>query len=825
MLKTLLLSGLLATSALAIEIDGLEPIGPYQSETQQSILCQDGSQLKIQFLAPDLVRVRVSYRQALDPTGNPSWAIAKKVWAAVAVTRSETPDRLTFSSSEVKVVVHKNPLLVEFQDKNGATLNRDHLPVLGDPKQTKQSRLFDPKAGSMTMVTKSLGLEEHFYALGEKAHKLDLRRGHFSMWNSDTPAYAEGKDPIYQSIPFYIGLQEGRAYGLFYDNSYRSHFDFGHTQQEWAGYAVEGGEIDYYFFQGPSIKKVVQRYTDLTGRIYLPPKWALGHQASRWSYYPDKLVEKIADTYQQHDLPLDVMTLDIHYMQKYRVFTWDRLRFPDPAGMIARLKAKGLHTVTIVDPGVKYQPEGQGPDPVDKPELRDQSKSYYVFNQGVKNGYFVKRQDGSLMVTKVWPGDTVFVDYTMDKARQWWGDLHRAYLDQGVEGIWNDMNEPADFTDQSGGHQRDSVFEDRGQRTAHAKNRNLVALLMSKATYEGLLRLQPNVRPYVITRAAYAGIQRYATMWTGDAPSTWESLALSVPMLCNLGLSGESFIGSDVGGFMGRGDGEMLVRAYQISFLLPFCRNHKEHGGYDQEPWRFGPYYESIIRNYLKLRYRLLPYLYAGIEEAHSTGIPFIRPLVLEYQDDPHTYSMDDQFLAGRDLLCAPVTRPGQESRRVYLPEGRWYDFYSGHPTPGGRVKKVEAPLNTVPLFVRAGAIVPMGPEKNTVEAMPHEPLQLNVYPTANNTAETTLYEDDGRTQEYLRGQQARRKVTYKNHQVTIAATPYSLPERKLHFRFFSNARLTRAHWDGQPVALRRTANYLEVTVPDSNQAHQMRLE
>ncbi|MBT9585134.1 DUF4968 domain-containing protein [bacterium] len=483
MLKTLVLSALLASSALAIEIDGLEPIGPYKSHTAQTISCQDGSTVKVQFLSPDLVRVRVAYRQPLDPAGNPSWAIAKKDWAAVPVTSSEGPDRLTFSSAEIKVVVHKSPLLVEFQDKNGRTINRDQLPVLGDPNHTKQAKLFDPQAGSMTVVTKSLGLEEHFYGLGEKAHKLDRRRGHFSMWNSDTPRYAEGKDPIYQSIPFYIGLEEGQAYGLFYDNSYRSHFDFGFSQQEWAGYAVEGGEIDYYFLQGPSIKKVVQRYTDLTGRIYLPPKWALGHQASRWSYYPDSMVEKIADTYQQHDLPLDVMTLDIDYMQKYRVFTWDRQRFPDPAGLIRKLKAKGLHTVTIVDPGVKVQPGGQGPDATDQPELKDQSKSYYVYNQGVKNGFFVKRKDGSLMVTNVWPGDTVFVDYTLEKARQWWGDLHRAYLDQGVEGIWNDMNEPADFTDQSGGNQRDSVFDDLGSHTAHAKNRNLVALLMSKATY------------------------------------------------------------------------------------------------------------------------------------------------------------------------------------------------------------------------------------------------------------------------------------------------------------------------------------------------------
>lgn len=470
---------------------------------------------------------------------------------------------------------------------------------------------------------------------------------------------------------------------------------------------------------------------------------------------------------------------------------------------------------------MKHQPAPDKPDE-EQPELKDQSESYYVYNQGVKNDYFVKRKDGKLMVTNVWPGDTVFVDYTKEQARRWWGDLHRAYLDHGVEGIWNDMNEPADFIDQTGGNQRDSVFEDLGRRTAHAKNRNVVALLMSRATYEGLLRLRPNRRPYVITRAAYAGIQRYATMWTGDAPSTWEGLALSIPMFCNLGLSGESFIGADVGGFMGRGDGEMLARAYQISFLVPFCRNHKAQGDYDQEPWRFGPYYENIIRNYLKLRYRLLPYLYAGIEEAHRTGIPFIRPLLLEYQRDPHTYALDDQFLAGADLLCAPITRPGQEQRRVYLPEGRWYDFYTGSPTPGGRVRKVEAPLETVPLFVRAGAILPLGPEKNTVDALPNGPLELRVYPTANHTAETTLYEDDGQTQDYLKGEFARRTVRFADNQLEIAATPYRLPERALVVRIYTIRKYASAEWDGQPVALRRQDNYLEVSGPDGMGAHRL---
>lgn len=822
-----------ASPARAIETDGLEPIGAYQSHQATDrgveIRCQDGSVVRIAWLAPDLARVRVGYRHGLDPV-DASWAIAKKDWAPVSVAQQDSPEKLVMTSSELRLVVHKNPLRVEFQDLQGHVLNRDQKPIMGDPKGVYKDKLFDPEAGSMLVVTKALGLEEHFYGLGEKAHPLDRRRGHFSMWNSDTPHYEVGRDPIYQSIPFYVGLENGRAYGLFFDNSHRSHFDFGESQQEFVGYAVEGGEIDYYFFGGPSMTDVVSRYTELTGRIYLPPRWAMGHQASRWSYYPASLVEEVARTYQEHDLPLDVMTLDIDYMQKYRVFTWDRQNFPDPAGLARRLKDRGLHVVTIVDPGVKYQPSEAPEEAGDQPELKDQSKSYYVFNQGLKNGFFVKRKSGQPMVTKVWPGETVFVDYTQEAARKWWGDLHRAYLDQGVGGIWNDMNEPADFLDQTGGNQRDSVFEDLGRHSGHAKNRNLIALLMCRSTYEGLLRLRPNARPYVITRAAYAGIQRYSTMWTGDAPSTWENLGIVVPMFCNLGLSGETFIGSDVGGFNYRGNGELLTRAYQISFLAPFCRNHKDRSGYDQEPWRFGPFYESIIRKYLKLRYRLLPYMYAGIEEAHRSGIPFLRPLVLHYQDDPETWSLDDEFLAGRDLLAAPITHPREDDRRVYFPRGRWYDFYSGQPQNGGQTVEVDAPIETIPLFARAGSVIPLGPEKNTVEALPQGPLELRFYLDPAGNARTQLYEDDGNTQGYLNGQWARRSVSCQRRadryevQISPVKGSYALPQRPLHLRFYGAGNLRQARMGDLALALRKGNAYWEVVLPDQAQGVQLQL-
>jgi alpha-glucosidase len=466
------------------------------------------------------------------------------------------------------------------------------------------------------------------------------------------------------------------------------------------------------------------------------------------------MVEQVVREYRARDLPLDVIHLDIDYMQSYRVFTFDTARFPNPKNFTDQLARQGVKLVAIVDPGVKYQPPARNAPPINstQPGLEPQNQRYYVFDEGMEKNYFQHRKNGELFIPKVWPGDSVFVDYTLPEARRWWGNLHRAYTDNGVAGIWNDMNEPSDFVDQIGKNQSDVISYDEGENSTHAKNRNVFALLEARATYEGLARLTPDRRPYVITRAAYAGIQRYSTMWTGDSNSTWEALALNVPMFTSLGLSGEPFVGSDVGGFMGRGNGELLVRGYQVSFLAPFCRNHKVIDGYDQEPWRFGKYYEDIIRKYLKLRYRLLPFLYTTLEEAHRTGVPLFRPLVLNYPDDANTYNLDDEFMIGDDVLVAPIVKPDLTSRMVYLPKGLWYDYWTNKKYEGSNMIRVDAPLETVPMFVRGGAIIPLGPEMNYVGENPFDPITFAIYPDGRGAASATLYEDDGLSPAYTDG-------------------------------------------------------------------------
>src|SRR3989440_1382966 len=796
---------LVSTAAVGQDITGLEKIGPVVSfvKTDKGVTftCRDNSQVQVILLAPDLIRVRASFTKPV-PVRDHSWAIAKESWDTPRWSLSETADAVTIATDEIEVVVHRSPLLIEFREGGThALINTDEQPMAYDAKGAMAGRMFDPKAGTFVAVSKKLGFDEHFYGLGEKAARLDKRRDSFVNWNSDTPGYTEGKDPIYQTIPFYLGLRHGVAYGIFFDNSYRSYFDFGHSSQQRAWFGAEGGELNYYFFYGPVIKKILGRYADLTGHMPLPPLWALGNQQSRWSYYPDTMVEEVVRQYRERDLPLDVMHLDIDYMSGHRVFTFDPRRFPDPAALAEKLGRQGVKVVAIVDPGVKYQPAGSSAAatsarPISsKPELAPQDQRYYVFDQGMEKNYFQHRTNGALFIPKVWPGDSVFVDYTLPEARRWWGDLHRAYTDSGIAGIWNDMNEPSDFVDQTGGNQRDVVSYDEGENTTHAKNRNVFALLEARATYERLQRLQPQRRPFVVTRAGYAGIQRYSTMWTGDTLSTWDALALNVPMFTTLGLSGEPFVGSDVGGFIGRANGEFLVRSYQIGFLAPFFRNHHAIDGYDQEPWRFGKYYEDIIRKYLKLRYQMLPFLYTTLEEAHRTGVPLFRPLMLNYQDDSNTYNLDDQFMIGDDLLVAPIVKPDLTSRLVYLPKGIWYDFWTNKKYNGGTMIRVDAQLETVPMFVRGGAVIPMGPEMRYVGERPFDPITFAIYPDEKGSASTTLYEDDGLSPAYK--QEGFRRTTVIAERsaggfaVTLAAPlgRYNPGSRKLGFVIKSERR------------------------------------
>ncbi|MFN3763355.1 MAG: TIM-barrel domain-containing protein, partial [Anaerolineae bacterium] len=493
--------------------------------------------------------------------------------------------------------------------------------------------------------------------------------------------------------------------------------------------------------------RLLERFTEETGRHPLFPRWALGYHQCRWSYYPEARVRRLARDFREtYRVPCDGIHLDIHHMDGYRVFTWDPRRFPDPAGLIADLHAQGFKVVTIVDPGVKAD------------------RKYRVFQDGLRQGMFCRYPDGRLFIGPVWPGNCAFPDFTDPRVREWWGDLHRGLLAAGVDGIWDDMNEPAIFGEDDAtipGPVRHSL---EGAGGDHRRAHNLYGLNMARATAEGLARLAPDRRPFVITRSGWTGVQRYAAHWTADNRSDWASLRQTLPMVLNLGLSGIAFTGSDIGGFEGFATGELFTRWLQMSVFFPFCRAHTYFASPDQEPWSWGEPYLSINRDFIRLRYRLLPYLYTALWGCTQTGLPIVRPLLLAFQDDPTTHALDDEFLCGDALLVAPVLEEGATRRRVYLPAGRWYDFWTDDVYEGPAWVEAEAPPERIPVFVRAGAVVPTGPEMDYVGQRPADPLTLHLYPPAEGQQMVSLlYEDDGETPAYRDG-------LYRLHRFTLLA-------------------------------------------------------
>ncbi|MCC3376149.1 TIM-barrel domain-containing protein [Cohnella sp. REN36] len=676
----------------------------------------------VAFVGSRTLRIKLKIGEG-EPDPRTTPAILRETFDGAGAELREDEGTYELRTGALRAVVAKDEFALKVYDAEGEL-------VLEEKGITWNEK----RAASIALAMTD---ESHFYGLGEKTGFLDKKGERYDMWNSDVYApHVPDIDALYQSIPWSIHFRYGRpAYGVLLDNPGRTSFDM-RTHGDRYLIAAEKGELDLYVLGGPTLKDVVSRLTDLTGKTPLPPKWAIGYQQSRYSYMSQDEVLEVARTFRRKGIPCDVLYLDIHYMDEYRVFTWDPNRFPRPKEMMAELTELGFHLVPIVDPGVKRDP------------------TFPIYQEGVANGYFCRKLEGEIFIGPVWPGPSAFPDFTDDQAARWWGDKHVHYIDHGIKGIWNDMNEPSVFNDAKT-MDPDVVHGNNGDPKTHEAWHNLYGMLMSKATQEGLKRGLGGERPFVLTRAGYTGIQRYATVWTGDNRSYWEHMAMSIPMVLNLGLSGIAFAGPDIGGFSHHTSGELLARWTQMGAFIPFCRNHSAIDTIRQEPWLFGERVEDVCRTYIGLRYRLMPLLYSLFHEASASGLPIVRPLLLEYPDDPEVYNLCDQFLFGPDLLIAPILRPGTKARAVYLPAGVWYDYWTGERHEGGRQMLAEAPLETLPIYVRAGAIVPEQPlrqhagdagEADTAEA----PLMLRVY--AGESGSLRLYEDDGKTYAYELG-------------------------------------------------------------------------
>jgi alpha-glucosidase len=543
-----------------------------------------------------------------------------------------------------------------------------------------------------------------------------------------------------------VGVKDGRAYGIYLDNTHRTFFDVGHQQRGVLSFGADGGELDYYFINGPEPRAVLARYAQLTGRTPLPPRWALGYHQSRWSYYPESRVRKLASDFRTKKVPGEVLWLDVHCLDGYAPFTWDKERFPNPKKLFADLRRDGFRVVPIVDPHIKAE------------------FAHPPYDSGLAGNHFVKLADGTVYQAPVWPSNaeknprqSVFPDFTRPATREWWGTLFRELTDLGVAGIWNDMNEPAVFVPPSKTLPPDAMHDNEGAPIGHNAVHNVYGMLNSRATHEGLRRLRPDTRPFVLTRASFAGGQRYAAVWTGDNSSDWSHLQQSLPMLLGLSLSGFTFVGADIGGFAGVATAELFTRWLQAGVFYPFMRAHTEINTPDQEPWVYGDRHEAINRRAIELRYELLPHLYNVVAESCAAGLPAMRPLFFEFPADTHSADVDDVFLFGRDLLIAPVIKPEQTSRHTYLPPGDWYDFWTGHKLTGGQHHQLQVTLESLPIFVRAGGFIFRQPVVQHTGEMPGQPLIVCAYPGSQESS-ATYYEDDGETFAHERGGFFRRK-------------------------------------------------------------------
>jgi alpha-glucosidase len=712
--------------------------------------------LQITALRDDIIRVRVGASGQLPEDA--SWAVlpASRT-ASVAVTPHSSGNVVGFKTAKLIVSVQKDPLQLTVTDLKGHVIAQD-MP--GRPIEYN---------GSSFRVYRQSPPDEHYFGLGDKPGPLDRRNESFVDWNTDAFGWQESTDPIYKSIPFFITYNRGIAAATFLDNTWRASFEFNKQYRDAYSFGSEGGPLDYYVLYGPEPKAVVEAWAWLVGKTPLPPLWALGYQQSRYSYYPEAEVRRIAARLRSEHIPSDVIWMDIDYQLKNRPFTVDPEKFPTFDQMIKDLRADHFHTVVITDLHIADLP----------------NQGYKPYDEGAAGDHFVKNPDGSTYVGVVWPGKAVFPDFTQKQSRDWWGTLYADFVSKGVAGFWNDMNEPAVFEVPSKTMPDDVQhrIEEPGftTRTAsHLEIHNIFGMQNSRGTFEGLLKLAPDARPFVMTRASYAGGQRYAATWSGDNSSTWNHLRQTIPQLVNLGLSGFAMSGADVGGFAGSPQAELLTRWLEVAAFQPIDRDHTAINTNPQEPWENGTQEDvNLRRRYIEERYHLLPYLYTTAEEMSRTGLPIMRPLFLEFptptaDGSPADLANAGSFMLGPDLLIAQSPYPDEvDNYTVALPPVGWYDYWTGALVEGQsgrkaidntRVEQAEVTirrsLDTLPVFVRSGAIIPEQPLVQSTDEKPQGPLTLRVYPPAQPKPGAdsgpecagSLYLDDGSTYAFKNG-------------------------------------------------------------------------
>ncbi len=644
-------------------------------------------------------------------------------------TKFEYEDKTDFlevRTANLKCRIQKADLKITFKDMDDQVINEDELGYHWEENHEY--------GGNIVKVSKKVQPTEYYYGLGDKPTGLNLKGKRFTIWGSDVYGFEKEQDPLYKNIPFFIGLHDSTSYGIFFDNTFRTHFDFASERHAVSSFWADGGEMNYYFIYGPDINKVIARYSHLTGKPEMPPLWALGYHQCKWSYFPEKKVREIANKFRELEIPCDALYLDIDYMDEFRCFTWDKEKFPDPKGLVEELKQNGFKTVVIIDPGIKVDEE------------------YSVFKEAFDNDYFCKRADGPFMKGKVWPGECYFPDFTNAEVRAWWANLFEELIGEiGIQGVWNDMNEPAVFEVENKSFPYDVRHDFDGHPCSHRKAHNVYGMQMARATYHGVKRFTHPNRPFLITRSLYSGTQRYSSAWTGDNLASWEHLWLANIQCQRMCMSGYSFVGTDIGGFIGQPTPELYVRWIQMATFHPFMRTHSSGDHGNQEPWSFGKESLKIVKQFIELRYELLPYLYTTFYQYISNGRPILRPLCTIEQYDIDTHYRMDEFMCGDHIMVCPIQEPNTRGRYLYLPKGLWYHYWDDRAHKGGEEFWEDADLKTMPIYIKAGAVIPKFPIQQYVGEKDFKNLDLHLY-YIHGKSSSQLYEDRGDGYEYKRG-------------------------------------------------------------------------
>ncbi len=723
--------------------------------------------LEVQFLTHDMARL--TWQPGLLPV---PYAIDQQVWDEIPVQLEQTSDGWDISTLDLTISV-KSDGGMTFSCRR-QTLRTELPPLIqGKGDQAGWTARIEPITG------------QHIYGLGDQAGPFNLNGVRRQLWNSDPGgSFGPQTDPIYMPLPVVCVQHSGGSYLVFYENSFPGQVDFTSTQPDSSPQTFQftKGALRYYLIAG-SIPQLLERFSQLTGRPELPPLWSLGYHQSRWGYKTEGDIREVVAGFEENQLPLSAIHLDIDYMDGFRVFSIDRERFPNLGRLAQDLDQKGIKLVPIIDPAVKKDPD------------------YGLYQQGVKKNVYCKLPNGKILHGLVWPGWSAFPDFTNPHTRAWWGEHYRSLLDQGMAGFWHDMNEPTSFSAWGGMALPLSTQHDlEGTEGDHLQAHNLYALQMNCAGYEALKRLRPERRPWLISRSGWVSQQRYAWKWSGDTESSWGSLRMTIANALGMGLSGQPYTGPDIGGFSGNPDAELHLRWFQMAAFLPFFRTHSAVGTARREPWVYGEPYTSIIRNFLNLRYRLVPYIYSLAWQTHQTGIPMIRPLFWNHPNEQNLWGVDDAFLLGDNLLVAPVLEADTRTRKITLPPGEWLDFWTDQIYQGPSEVEIEVDLEHIPLLVRAGAILPLVHEKS---------LELSIYSGKGEYPQQqvalSLYSDHGDGYgpwrlDRLTQQRDGQHVSIQWEQQGNYLFPYPEVQVKLH-----GVQAQKVWLDGHPTILNET--------------------